>query len=462
MSNWKKTMLASAGGGDYWIIDSINYGSNAQIEYPPAVDSSGNIYVHADVFNEDGNSLWKKLRMKISPDGTIIWQKITARYSSDNHRYGGVCIDDNDNVYWVSTFWTSSFNTTYFLVEKTDTDNVSISKRQFDDGGGRQFLIKGEPTIDNNNSYLYIPYVSTWSSTSNPLEGVERINMSGSTPTRVGGTYSYLNTNISYGFNENATDPLRFVGFQNPDYFGYTARNSDMAYTSRWKTTTSDYGQFSNSKFAVDDSGNSYLPVRFITGPGGNERGILKINSSGTRQWASYFDVGPLSTDINYFNLSGSTLATENGTDYIYGRIWVNSGTYQYHTGLFKMRASDGNFEWCNLFKISGGSRVNTYLRSFSSAAVDANGDLYITGYNTTGTDYFYIAKLPPDGSITGTFGDYTFQSVTPTSTGTVTTNTSSHSNGWLTNGSALDTNSSTVFSYSKDWTHTLNNTPTG
>jgi hypothetical protein len=151
---------------------------------------------------------------------------------------------------------------------------------------------------------------------------------------------------------------------------------------------------------AVDGSGNIYavggLETSTATPPA-----IYKFNSSGTFQWAKI-----LGSATGVFN--GVAIDSSNNV-YACGNIG----------GIAVIASYDGsgNINWQRTF--NGG-----VSEAFQSASIDSNGDLCLTGNTASdgqGSNDIFIVKLPSDGSLTGTYGNFTYAVSTYTNgTGTV------------------------------------------
>lgn len=216
---------------------------------------------------------------------------------------------------------------------------------------------------------------------------------------------------------------------------------------------------------ALDSSNNAYIAgSRSWTSFGGSAipRGYLvKFNSSGTLQWQR--DSGFISLNVPWFST-------------IYAITVSSAGSlYAVTNGIMKIDASTGNLTWARTL----GSAT------FKAATTDDDDNLYIAGsnyiakYNSSGTlqwqrqmvgasDFVgiahylnavyvigtagsdaFIAKLPDDGSLTGTYGSFTYQAdaLSPATSGTTLSSVSlTTSNLFVdtTPGPGLDTSTMT------------------
>jgi|TARA_R100000479_G_scaffold80538_1_gene39116 hypothetical protein len=150
---------------------------------------------------------------------------------------------------------------------------------------------------------------------------------------------------------------------------------------------------------AVDSSGNVYAAVQFIDGFY-DDIEVVKYNSSGTIQWqrriTQYSPLTPaaitVDDDDNVYvvgQFSGGA-----GSRDIFIAKWNSSGTLQFQRALGGTGADYGE-----------GIKV-------------VGDNMYITAYTASdgeGSDDIFIAKLPNDGSKTGTYGSFTYQTTSLT-----------------------------------------------
>lgn len=140
---------------------------------------------------------------------------------------------------------------------------------------------------------------------------------------------------------------------------------------------------------SVDGSDNIYLAGYSTI----SEGTLIKWNSSGTLQWAKKLTGG--STTRFY-----GCAATASGDVFVTG--------YDTPEAIIAKYNSSGVLQWANKMGTTNGSR-------FNRCAVDSKGNPYVTGYIEGTTGEFFAAKLPPDGSGTGTYGGDTYSSFSPT-----------------------------------------------
>ena len=143
-------------------------------------------------------------------------------------------------------------------------------------------------------------------------------------------------------------------------------------------------GFYNNAKAAAtDNAGNVYVTCESATGIG-SAWATVKYSPSGVKQWERRY--------VNLANGSdrpGGLFVAPDGNVIVWG-ISDGSGTWQDYA-VAKYAAADGAIIWQT--RIDAGSTDGP-----SAAALDAAGDVYITGQSYSGVDYDWLtAKL--DGS---------------------------------------------------------------
>jgi hypothetical protein len=151
---------------------------------------------------------------------------------------------------------------------------------------------------------------------------------------------------------------------------------------------------------AVTSSGNVYVTGYVVSG-GYAQLELNKIDTSGTNLWTRAITRGS-----STFGLNGSGIALDSSENvYVCGTANSNILIAQYD--------SSGNIQFQRSITYSGGASNG------GGMAVDGTY-MYITGYAAVsgrGNDAV-VAKLPKDGSATGTYGAWTYATSSFTATG--------------------------------------------
>ena len=108
---------------------------------------------------------------------------------------------------------------------------------------------------------------------------------------------------------------------------------------------------------------------------------------------------------------SNATRATSIAVDsqenvYVGGRSQVSNNYFP----IFAKYNSSGTLQWQRYFDCSASG--NDYG---TSVEIDSNDNLHISVYKASATSGSVVAKLPSDGSLTGTYGSFTYGVLTYT-----------------------------------------------
>lgn len=353
------------------------------------LDSDGNIYgTGAQAATSQGSYDWQI--NKYAPDGSVLFQKSLG--ASDFDVLGGVVVDSTGNIHVAGR-----------ARPVGSDDHIGIAK--YNSSGTLQF----QKAINSNNFDFTDRYGD-----------VLAID---------------INDNIYLtGFTEEAT----------------TAGGSDVLLvkldtsgTLQWQRILGGASNEIGKGVTTDSAGNVYVCGETeSTGQGDSDVILAKYNSSGTIQWqrslgAAFNDEGfSMSVDsldnvyvagkmrtgqfadynafLAKYNSSGTLqwqreLYGNNVTSLFGYSVKVDSGDNVYLAGegqgagaLLAKYNSAGTLQWQrNIF-----NENSTATLEFSGLHIDANDDLFAYGEVS---DNFFLAKLPNDGSLTGSYTVKTF-----------------------------------------------------
>ena len=316
-----------------------------------AVDSSGNSYITGyfegtvdfgggDVTSAGNPDIFV---LKLDSSGASQWANTYGGTSTD--RGYSIAVDSSGN----------SYITGYF-------------EGTVDFGGGDITAGSNEIFVLKLNSSGTFQWVNTYGSTSSDAGNGIAVDSSGN---------AYI-TGFFQGTVDFGGGDVTSAG--NMDIFVLKLNSSG---TFQWVNT---YGSTSDDRgwdIAVDSSGNSYITGSFqgtvdfgggdVTSAGNTDFFVLKLNSSGTFQWANTY--GGTSTDRGY-----GIAVDSSGNSYITGSF---QGTVDFGGGditatansdIFVLKLnSSGTFQWVNTY---GSTSNNLGL----GIAVDSSGKFYTTG----------------------------------------------------------------------------------
>ena len=378
-----------------------------------AVDSSGNSYITGyfngtvdfgggDVTSAGDSDIFV---LKLDSSGTFQWVKTFGGTSVD---YGqGINIDSSGNTYITGYFGetvdfgggdVTSAGSTDIFVLKLDSSGTFQWVKTF--GGTSADFGIGIDVDSSENSYVTGHFSGTVdfgggdvTSAGNYDIFVLKLNSSGSFQwaNSYGGTgFDYGNA-IGVDSSGNSFITGGFVGTVN---FGggnvTTAGNTDIfvlklnsSGTFQWANSYGGSGQDYGYGIAVDSSGNSYITGYFrntvdfgdgnVSSAGFTDIFVLKLNSSGTFQRVNTY--GSISADYGY-GIAVDSSGNSYITGYFANTIDFGGGnvTTNGNWDVFVLKLnSSGTFQWVNTY---GG----TALDYGYGVAVDSSGNSYATG----------------------------------------------------------------------------------
>ena len=165
--------------------------------------------------------------------------------------------------------------------------------------------------------------------------------------------------------------------------------------TIQWQRSLGGVTDQIGRSVAVDGSGNVYVCG---SSTASNDIQIAKYNTSGTIQWQR-----SLSGTVE----EGYSVAVDSsGNVYVCGYS-IASGSTDFQIAKYN---TSGTIQWQR--SLGGSSGGTSYTDYGFSVAVDGSGNVYVCGYSIlSGNSDFLFAKLPGNGTLTGTYsvGGYSF-----------------------------------------------------
>lgn len=376
--------LGSSGGGvtpsDNWIVTVGGSGSDAG--YAVDVNSSGDVYVAAQTASAGAgsNDGWIG---KFDSQANEQWQRTLG--STDSEQLNGIGLDSSGNVY-VSGYSQGVGAGNYDgIVAKYNSSGTLQWQRTL--GGSLQEFFVGSTVDSSGNVYISGQTSSTGEGSYDAL--FVKYNSSGTLQWQriLGDT----NSNVGRGAALDSSGNVYFSGQDVATSTMVIKYNSSG--TLQWQRAV---GQGDGNDVAVDSSGNVYCVGEY--NPGGPDFKITKHNSSGTFQFQK---------------IHGGSSACEgegicvdsSGNVYAVGNIGGNVLIIKYN--------SSGTLQWQRTL---GGTGTDEGY----AITHDGSGNIIITGETNSagaGNKDILIAKLPDDGSLTGTYGSFTYAASSLTAT---------------------------------------------
>lgn len=353
----------------YWIGTLGGTSGIQQSGYSVAVSSANNVYVCGySIDSGIGNTIQFA---KYNSSGVIQWQRRLSGGSAPGY---GIAVDASENVYVCGA--TAASGTNNFQIAKYNTSGTIQWQRSL--GGSVTDVPYSIAADSSGNSYICGYSNNTGD---NDIQ-IAKYDTSGTLQWQ-----KYLGTggvsDIGYSVAVDSSSNVYICGdatFSGRDCIQVAKYNSSG--TIQWQRQLRDASYSAQGRgVAVDSSGNVYVCGSTNIVFGIYQLIIAKYNSSGTLQWQRLLDVG---------GVGGYGVAVDSsGNSYAVGYSVGNFVIAKYNTS--------GTIQWQRTMGGSGAD--NCY-----GAAVDLSGNIYVCG-NTDNNSYdFLFAKLPSDGSKTGTY----------------------------------------------------------
>jgi len=345
-----------------------------------AVDSVGNVYVcgwsNASGTYEGSNNAQI---VKYNTNGVILWQRRLGFADPDDRAYG-IAVDSSGNVYVCGYFGNNGGDSDDFLTAKYDTNGNIQWRRSLNVIG----FSSGYSVAVDSSSNVYVCGVTN--SFGNRIQ-IVKYNTSGN----IQWQRILTSGNYGQGVAVDSSGNVYVCGYSSYDI---QIAKYDTNGTILWQRSlgeSSTYGQ----GVAVDSSGNVYV-CGYSTYSGRFDVQIAKYNTNGTILWQRRLGDSEIQ--------EGYGVAVDLvGNVYVCG-IYSNS-PYSTKNFLIAKYDTNGIIQWQRRLDGSG-------INEVYGIAVDLIGFFYVCGTSTvSGNTNFLFAKLPGDGSLTGTYtvGEYSF-----------------------------------------------------
>jgi uncharacterized delta-60 repeat protein len=388
---------ALTAGGTSWI--GLFGGTGGDQGAAVALDSFDNVYFVG--YTDDTNIQLNKYNNL----GVIQWQKSIGGTTID---YGwSVVIDNVDNIYICGQTDSNSFQ----VIKLNSVGTIQWQRILLGASVNAAFSI----TLDSSNN-LYVCGYSTISASSNMQ--IAKYNSSGTLQwqQRISGPLS----SFAFGIAVDSSSNVYVTGTADNNILILKYNSSGSL---QWQRSIASAGDSSGRGAVVDSSGNIYICGYVYISFNLYELVLLRYNSAGTFQWQK-----SLGSSANEYGLSIAIDSSDN--IYISGYVETSPGSTVFNCLIAKYDTSP-NLQWQRTLSSSGSDYG-------FAITVDNSNNIYVCGAsNVSGTNDFLIAKLPDDGSLTGTYtvGGYSFTYAvstltdgTPSLTGSTTSYTSSTS----------------------------------
>lgn len=385
---------------EYW-FSSINK-AVFEATQDIATDSQGHIY-HLGF---DSDTVANMVLTKYDTFGNVIWLK--EFQTSGRDAYGtSLNVDSNDNLLMIgSGYDTNTTNLDFIMLKMNSAGSIIWQKALFDNENSYNSFHAELGDVDNSNNFYGLTQTSLNPSVNVFISDrkILKFNSSGSLQAQKHFRHTGGRELSLRGMSVNqSTQEVFAYGDSNEDNFTTgrpTVMKTNSSLTSiSWSkefVPSSGYGQVAG--LDVDSSGNSYA-VWYQNEPS-LVAYLTKFDSNGNVQWQRQTDV---STGGAFWLHS---FAAPDGFIYLYGRDQNVSNRLI----VFKYNSS-GVLQWQRYIDGAG----YTYVLRIE---MDSSNNL-ILSYDKTPdtTNNLGTIRIPADGSLTGSHGDYTYEASTYTET---------------------------------------------
>lgn len=359
----------------YWIGELYGTVPNNTNGYSVALDSSNNVYFVGDNNSSGSNDIQIA---KYNNSGVIQWQKSLG---GSNYEIGtDIAVDSSGNVYIVGSTnpGTGQFN---FEIAKYNTSGTiqwqrSLGGANYENGYGIAVSSSGNVyVIGRSNDSGIMDFELAKYDTSGTIQWQRKLSI-GSGASGNG---------IAVDSSENV-----YITGTYGNLYVITAKYNTSG-TIQWQRKIGDAtNAFIGYGIAVDSSGNSYVCAT-ISPTGNNDILVIKYDTSGVIQWQRSL------SSANSEN-SQKIALDSSGNVYVIGYSNGSTGSIDYQ--IIKYNNS-GTIQWQRRLGAADGSNFYGY-----GIKVNASGSMYIIGSSNVGnaTPKFLFARLPSDGSFTGTY----------------------------------------------------------
>jgi hypothetical protein len=397
--NSQRILLGAAGaGGDAYFISKNTLPLSANLWLKSVItDGTKNIYANATYSSAN----YGLPVFAISSKGNLLWSKNIVFSNNNSFEYNipgrNIAVDNNGDIVIVHTHEDGSFNDRGVIVRlDPSTGNFAstgLTYKEYRDNT-TSWDLRFDSLISISSSEVYI--FGTKETSSGWFSAILRLSSS----TIIDKFLGTGNPAFKARANARSSDGSIWVLLDDRRLYKL---NSNLAYVSQVGFYPTNFASgFTEYELIIDNADNMYY---IGTGNGSSSTAagcIIKFNSSGVIQWVRYLGQVGVNANNNIYFRSGAV--DSSGNVYVCGEAYPGTGS---NGGVIAKFNGSGTLQWQRSFAESGTSGYRTSLKSIT---VDGNDDLIIGG-SQDGDRIAYILRLPNDGSLTGTYGNFTYAS---------------------------------------------------
>jgi uncharacterized delta-60 repeat protein len=364
------TVKYNSSGVQQWIQRYNGPGNGDDWANAIAVDGSGNVYVTGGIMINDTSSNYATI--KYNSSGVQQWVQ----------EYGGeatsLAVDGSGNVYVTGSSMGNGTGSDYATI-KYNTNGIQQWVQRYNGPGNgndeaRSIAVDGSGNVyvsgESGGNATALDYATIKYNSSGVQMWVQRYNGPGNgddvaTSIAVDGSGNVYITGWSWGngtSEDYATIKYNTNGVQQwVQRYNEPGNNNDYAFT-----------------IAVDGSGNVYV-AGWSWGNGTSyDYATIRYDASGVQQWVAIYN-GPANLDDE----ATSIAVDGSGNVYVTGWSWGNGTSEDYATIKYN---TNGVQQWIQRYNDTGNGNDRAY-----SITVDGSGNVYVTGYSSSGADYTTI-----------------------------------------------------------------------
>lgn len=370
----------STGPSQSYFIGSFDYSAidDADTAKP---DSSGNVYVIAYVYVSSAS---RPILIKYNSSGVIQWQR-TLSNVRDNSYYD-IAFDSSDNIYIVGGIGINQsnniFNTSWIV--KYDTSGTLQWQKYLAPANGMYSGFNGIAIDSSNNIYAF-GYTDTQVNNGGRSALIVKYNSSGA-----------VQWQKILGSDTNSRFTAGSITIDSANNLYITGHDPSSTYTSyswiiakynssgviQWQRKLTG-GTVQTGGITSDSSNNVYV-LGSSNSSGSQDLIIAKYDSSGAIQWQRKLG------NAGVTETAGKIVSSAQGNIYICG--------YNGSDGIIAKYNSSGAIQWQRTL---GGTSSDV----ITGITLDSSENIYVAGHDdAVGTYKGTFAKLPGDGSLTGSY----------------------------------------------------------
>jgi uncharacterized delta-60 repeat protein len=372
------TVKYNAAGQEQWAARYNGPGNRDDVAYSIGIDGDGNVYVTGRSW---GDERFDYATVKYNAEGEEQW---VNRYDGPNKNHGtnhdratSLAVDAEGNVYITGNSWGVETSKDYATIKYNTLGEEQWVARYDGPANGLDEAVsvildeKGNIYVTgfSNGGESGLDYATIKYNTLGEEQWVARYNSSADVHDRASSLAIDAEKNVYVtGFSQ-----------KNEEDHDYATVKYNAFGEEQWAV---NYDGPANKKdeakaIAVDTEGNVFVTGHSLGHGTGNDYATVKYNALGDEQWvARYHNYGTVGDFATAMALDAK------GNVYVTGNSWEDGGHDDYATIKYN---TSGEEQWIARYRSQVGS---DYAKAI---ALDAAGNVYVTGYSWGYQDYVTV-----------------------------------------------------------------------